>query len=267
MATFPHSQRSEIIQFLKNLREEMITAFEQFESSQRFVRQPWEYRHEGGGEMAVLRGQVFEKAAVNWSGVGGPDFPMADGKGPFFATGVSLITHMANPHAPTAHFNIRFIETQEKSWFGGGYDLTPMGFAYEEDTFHFHVEAKKALTPFGPDIYENFSQHAREYFYIPHRQKERGVGGLFFDSLNTGNFEQDLNLWKAVGHSFLQALLPIYQRRIHQPYTDVEREQQLHVRAHYVEFNLLYDRGTRFGFQSGGNPEAILCSMPPLVKW
>jgi coproporphyrinogen III oxidase len=265
--TFPHSRRDDIIQFLKNLREEIIAAFEQFEPSQRFIRQPWHYQHEGGGEMAVLRGQIFEKSAVNWSGVGGPAFPMADGTGRFFATGISVITHMINPHAPTAHFNIRFIETQAKCWFGGGYDLTPMGFPYEEDSNHFHGEAQRALAPFGPEIYNTFAQNARKYFYIPHRQKERGVGGLFFDYLNTGNFEQDFNLWKAVGQSFLSALLPIYHRRIHQSYTAAEREQQLHFRAHYVEFNLLYDRGTRFGFQSNGNPEAILCSLPPLVKW
>jgi coproporphyrinogen III oxidase len=263
----PHPRRSELIQFLKTLREEIIVAFEQLEAGQRFTRQAWNYHHDGGGEMAILRGQVFEKAAVNWSGVGGPSFPMADGKGPFFATGISLITHMTNPHTPTAHFNIRFIETEEKCWFGGGYDLTPMGFPYEEDTQHFHGIAQKALIPFGPDIYKTFSQNAREYFYIPHRKKERGVGGLFFDYLNTGNFEQDLRLWKAIGYSFLPALLPIYQKRISHAYTPEERERQLQMRAHYVEFNLLYDRGTRFGFQSGGNPEAILCSMPPLVKW
>ena len=264
---FPHSRRSELIHFLKMLREDIIVAFEQFESSQRFIRQPWTYDHEGGGEIAILRGQVFEKAAVNWSGVGGSSFPMTDSKGPFFATGISLITHMANPHAPTAHFNIRFIETKEKFWFGGGYDLTPMGFPYDEDTQHFHAIAQKALDPFGSDVYKTLSQNARDYFYIPHRKKERGVGGVFFDHLNTGNFEQDLHLWKTVGHSFLSALLPIYQKRIHQPYTHEERERQLHMRAHYVEFNLLYDRGTRFGFQSGGNPDAILCSMPPVVKW
>lgn len=264
---FPHPHRNKLIQFLKDLREEMIAAFEQFESCQRFERQKWNYRQEGGGEMAVLKGHIFEKAAVNWSGVGGTHFPSSDNQGPFFATGVSLITHMANPHAPTAHFNIRFIETEAKCWFGGGYDLTPMGFPYEEDTQHFHQVAREALTPFGSNIYQTFSQNARDYFYIPHRHKERGVGGLFFDDWNTGQFDQDLQMWKAVGHSFLSALLPIYHRRIHQPFTQEEREQQLHCRAHYVEFNLLYDRGTRFGFQSGGNPDAILCSMPPLVKW
>lgn len=266
--TFPHPQRKYLIDFLKTLREKIIVAFEQFEPNSRFKRQTWDYQHEGGGEMAVLRGDVFEKAAVNWSGVGGPTYPLpGQHQGSFFATGISLITHMANPHAPTAHFNIRFIETQHKCWFGGGYDLTPMGFPYEEDTLHFHREACEALAPFGTTLYEQFSQNAREYFYIPHRRKERGIGGLFFDDFNTGQFEQDQRVWEAVGESFLKALLPIYHRRVEQPYTPEERDQQLHCRAHYVEFNLLYDRGTRFGFQSGGNPEAILCSMPPLVKW
>lgn len=263
----PHPRRAEIIHFLKSIREEIIRAFEQFEPLHRFEIQEWDYHQEGGGEMAILRGDLFEKAAVNWSGVGGSSFPIADGQGPFFATGVSLITHMANPHVPTAHFNIRFIETMDKWWFGGGYDLTPMGFPYEEDTQHFHRLAKESLEPFGSDVYETFSQNARDYFYIPHRKKERGVGGLFFDHFNTGNFEHDYSLWRAVGCSFLPALLPIYQKRRSQSFTEEERDLQLRLRAHYVEFNLMYDRGTRFGFQSGGNPEAILCSMPPLVKW
>jgi coproporphyrinogen III oxidase len=265
--SFPHPRRHELILFLKNLREEMIAAFQQFEFSKCFEREIWNYPQEGGGEMAILRGDAFEKAAVNWSGVGGLHFPLPESQGPFFATGVSLITHMANPHAPTAHFNIRFIETEDKCWFGGGYDLTPMGFPYEEDTHHFHSVAQEALLPFGTDVYSKFSQNARDYFYIPHRQKERGVGGLFFDHLDTGKFEEDLHLWKAVGNSFLSALLPIYHKRIQQPFTLEDRERQLHARAHYAEFNLLHDRGTRFGFQSGGNPDAILCSMPPLVKW
>ncbi len=264
---FPHPNREELITFLKSLREEMIHVFETLEGHDQFKRKLWSYHYEGGGEIALLRGQTFEKAAVNWSGVGGPAFPMSDGKGPFFATGISLITHMSNPHAPTVHLNIRFMETQESYWFGGGYDLTPMGFPYPEDTEHFHRVAKESLQPFGEKIYETFSQNAREYFYIPHRQRERGIGGLFFDYFNTGNFTADRDLWQCVGSSFLKAIIPIYQRRIHQPYTSEERDKQLHYRAYYAEFNLAYDRGTKFGFQSGGNPEAILCSMPPLVKW
>ena len=217
--------------------------------------------------MAVIRGKNFEKAAVNWSGVGGPALPLSNKQVPFFATGISLITHMSNPHAPTAHFNIRFIETPDKFWFGGGYDLTPMGFPYEEDTRHFHQVTEEALKPFGSGLYAQLSKNAKEYFYIPHRKKERGVGGIFFDDWNTENFDLDRGMWEKVGESFLKALLPIYEKRLHQPYTSEEKEIQLHQRAHYVEFNLIYDRGTKFGFQSGGNPEAILCSMPPLAKW
>jgi coproporphyrinogen III oxidase len=264
---FPHPSRLELIDFLKSLREKIITSFEQIEKTHHFERKSWAHHEEGGGEIAVLRGNIFEKAAVNWSGVGGSRFPLSEAEGPFFATGVSLITHMSNPHVPTSHFNIRFIETKDRYWFGGGYDLTPMGFPYLEDTTHFHTIAEQALLPFGSHLYPQFSQQAKEYFYIPHRQKERGVGGIFFDHYNTGDFEKDKQLWESIGHSFIQAIMPIYQRRISQPFNQEEREIQLKHRAHYAEFNLVYDRGTRFGFQSGGNTEAILCSMPPLAKW
>jgi len=257
----------EIIQFLKTLREEIINKFESFENSHRFQRKPWKHHTGGGGEIAMLRGDHFEKAAVNWSAVFGDHFPSNEAKGPFFATGLSLITHMSNPHAPTVHMNLRYIETNESAWFAGGYDLTPMGFPYEEDTVNFHQVAQKSLDPFGNELYPEYSQNAREYFYIPHWKKERGVGGIFFDQLNSGNYERDFTLWKSAGKHFLEAILPIYQRRIMQPFTAPEKEKQLEMRAHYVEFNLLYDRGTKFGFQSGGNPEAILCSMPPLAKW
>jgi coproporphyrinogen III oxidase len=260
--------KDQIVSYLKGLREKIIPTFETFEPSKRFQKKSWNYQKgTGGGEIALLRGSVFEKAAVNWSGVSGDQFPMSDGMGAFFATGISLITHMFNPHAPTVHFNIRYIETEEKSWFGGGYDLTPMGFPYEEDTLHFHKIAKEALAPFGEKIYPTFSQNAKEYFYIPHRQKERGVGGIFFDHYNTGDFDKDFALWRQVGDTFLKTVLPIYERRTPISFTPADKEKQLEMRAHYVEFNLLHDRGTKFGFQSGGNPEAILCSMPPLVRW
>ncbi len=250
--------REEIVQFLRQLRDEIIVAFESIETEGKFVRTPWVYdKGSGGGEMSVLRGRVFEKAAVNWSGIEGKQFPMQDGSGPFFATGLSLITHMANPHAPTVHMNIRFIQTEKGHWFGGGYDLSPMGFPYEEDREHFHRIAREALG----EVYEEFAQNARDYFYIPHRKKERGVGGIFFDHYH------DQEVWEKVGRSFLEGIMPIYARRIHLPFTEEERDVQLKLRGHYVEFNLLYDRGTKFGFLSGGNPDAILCSMPPLVKW
>lgn len=264
----PHPFRADVTAFLSHLRERIISGFESVETEGVFERRPWSYQSgSGGGEIAVLRGDVFEKAAVNWSGIEGSSFPMNDGSGPFFATGISLITHMANPHAPTVHMNIRFMETEKKCWFGGGFDLTPMGFFYEEDTKHFHDIAKSSLDQFGEYLYPEFSRQAKEYFYIPHRKKERGVGGIFFDHYDTGNFESDFAMWKGVGECFLETILPIYRKRQGQSFSPVDREKQLEWRAHYVEFNLLYDRGTKFGFASGGNPEGILCSMPPLAKW
>lgn len=260
-------RQKEIVIFLKNLRSTIIETFETLEPVEKFKRQEWNHTTGGGGEISLLRGSVFEKAAVNWSAVSGPHFPMDDSTGPFFATGVSLITHMHNPYAPTVHMNIRYIETENKFWFGGGYDLTPMGFANEEDKLHFHHQAKCALDAFGNDLYPKFSNNAKEYFYIPHWKKERGVGGIFFDHFNTGDFTKDFAMWKNVGSTFLDAIMPIYHKRVHHAYSANDRQSQAKFRAHYVEFNLLYDRGTKFGFQSGGNPEAILCSMPPTASW
>ena len=263
--TIKNDRRAAIITYLKDLRDQIILDFESIETEGCFERENWNHHSGGGGEISVIRGEVFEKAAVNWSGVEGPNFPMKDGSGPFFATGVSLITHMRNPHMPTVHMNVRYIETEEGHWFGGGYDLTPMGFPYDDDTQHFHKTAQDALAPFG--LYDDFSAQAEEYFYITHRKKERGVGGIFFDHHNTGNFEEDISMWQRVGSSFIQSVLPIYKKRISTPWTEAERKVQLEMRGHYAEFNLLIDRGTRFGFASGGNPKAILCSMPPLASW
>lgn len=257
----------DVIPFLKDLQSSIIHSFETFEPSHRFSRKSWEYNSGGGGEMAVLRGEVFEKAAVNWSGVYGEQFPTKESSGPFFATGISLITHMANPHAPTVHMNIRYIETAQGHWFGGGYDMTPMGFPYDEDTDFFKKNAQRCLDLTDKSLFSIFSQNAKEYFYIPHRNKERGVGGIFFDHYNSGDIVTDMHMWKQVGLTFIDAILPIYHKRCSQEFSASDRQRQLEMRAHYVEFNLLYDRGTRFGFLSGGNPEAILCSMPPLAKW
>jgi coproporphyrinogen III oxidase len=178
---------------------------------------------------------------------------------------------MQNPKMPTVHFNIRYIRKGEgKSadwWLGGGFDLTPMGFEFADDTKHFHSVAEKALQPFGKDLYPKFKQAAKDYFFIKHYNRERGVGGIFFDFYKTADRQHDYALWQAVGDHFLEAILPIYHRRITEPYSEADRLLQLQRRAHYVEFNLLYDRGTRFGFESGGNPDAILCSMPPLAAW
>lgn len=272
-------ERLEMITYLKAKRDEYVNAFSSLESDGQFQREAWNYQPRqggfarGGGEISVLRGEVFEKAAVNWSGVEGEKLPESSVSanengisGRFFATGVSLITHMRNPKAPTVHFNVRYLEAGNKRWLGGGFDLTPMGFPYEEDTQHFHAVAKKALSGF-PGLYEKFSQQAKEYFTIQHYQRERGVGGIFFDQYFTGRWEEDVKMWQSVADHFLAAIMPIYEKRIHEPFTPKDRQVQLEKRAHYVEFNLLYDRGTRFGFQSGGNPKAILCSMPPLAAW
>lgn len=261
----PLTPQHDVVPFLKSLRDSIIAAFETLEPHKRFERKPWEHTSGGGGEISMIRGEVFEKAAVNWSAVSGEQFPMQDGSGPFFATGISLITHMANPHAPTVHMNLRYIETSSRFWFGGGYDLTPMGLPYEEDSNHFHHIAKASLAPYG--LYEQFYNNAKEYFYIPHRHRERGVGGIFFDHYNSDDFTRDCAMWQAIGLRFLEAIMPIYQRRVSQPFTAADRELQLERRAHYAEFNLIYDRGTKFGLQSGGNPEAIFCSLPPLAKW
>ncbi len=259
------SQKSKlIIPFLKKLRTEIITYFENFESSATFKMQKWDHHGGGGGEISLIRGDVFEKAAVNWSGVYGDKLPFETAKEPFFATGISLITHMNNPFMPTVHMNLRFLETPSKWWFGGGYDLTPMGFENSMDTKHFHNTAKTAL---GEKLYTQFMPQAQEYFYIKHRKKQRGVGGIFFDKYNTGKFSNDLEVWKSVGRSFLPAILPIYEKKKNIRYTEKEKLIQQRLRAHYVEFNLLYDRGTKFGFISGGNHEAILCSMPPNASW
>jgi coproporphyrinogen III oxidase len=260
--------RDEIVSYLKGLRSSIITAFESLEPQKRFLRTEWPYKKgSGGGEMSVLRGDVFEKAAVNWSGVQGDRFPGSDTLSPFFATGVSLITHMKNPKAPTVHFNIRFIENGDKWWLGGGFDLTPMGFPYQEDTDHFHKVAEESLKPFGQDLYPTMKAQAKDYFTITHYGHERGVGGIFFDFFNSGDRDKDFAMWRSIGDNFTKAIMPIYEKRIQEPWTESDRLTQLKKRAQYVEFNLLYDRGTKFGFQSGGNPEAILCSMPPLAAW
>lgn len=266
------NKQEEIISFLKELRDQIISQFECFEKNSKFQRTAWNYQNgKGGGEISLLKGDVFEKAAVNWSAVSGNQLPTTEINGeesePFFATGLSLITHMQNPHAPTVHMNIRYIETKKKFWFGGGYDLTPMGFPYEEDTAHFHSVAKNALDPHDPLLYPKFSKWAKEYFFIPHRKKERGVGGIFFDQYNTGNYTEDLSLWKKIGMTFPDSIIPIYKKRFNMQFSSEEKRIQQEFRAHYVEFNLLYDRGTKFGFLSGGNPDAILCSMPPMAAW
>lgn len=251
--------------FLK--RALMISAFEAFESRCVFEKKPWDYKHQGGGEIAQIRGDVFEKAAVNFSNISGSSFPMNDASGPFNACGVSLITHMKNPFVPTAHFNIRLISLQDRYWIGGGFDLTPMAHIENDDIIHFHQEAKKICDEYQAGLYDEFKKNADDYFYIPHRHKTRGVGGIFFDHFSFGDFDKDLCFLEDISQAFLNALIPIIHKYQNYPFSPSDKDLQNKLRAHYVEFNLLYDRGTKFGFLSGGNPEAILCSMPPHASW
>ncbi len=229
----------------------------------------------GGGTRGVMKGKVFEKVGVNVSTVGGafsPEFAKAihgaEEDPSFFATGISLVAHMANPHVPAVHMNTRFLVTG-KRWFGGGADLNPP-IPYEEDTQQFHSVLRAACMPFGPDVYERYSAWADEYFFIPHRGEARGVGGIFYDHLECDSdvmFERNFALTKAVGEAFIDAYVPIVRKRMDTPFTPEDLHRQRVWRGRYVEFNLVHDRGTLFGLKTGGNIDAILMSLPPLAAW
>lgn len=226
---------------------------------------------EGGGEIGLMYGNVFESVGVNISTVYGKFSPkfaaeMKDpGDGSFWASGISLVAHMSSPRVPAVHFNTRFICTQSE-WFGGGADLTPL-YEDDEDTKNFHQALKNACDKFNPDYYSEFKKNCDEYFYLPHRNEPRGIGGIFYDYLNSGNWQNDFDFTKEVGLAFLGIYPKIVRRHMYEKFTEEDREALLLKRGRYVEFNLLYDRGTRFGFMTNGNPEAILVSMPPIVKW
>lgn len=244
-----------------------------------FVEDTWQRAEGGGGRSRVLAdGAVIEKGGVNFSHVMGDAMPAsATAHRPelagrsFEAMGVSLVIHPANPYAPTSHANVRFFIAEKEGadpvwWFGGGYDLTPF-YGFVEDCVHWHKTAFEACAPFGDDVYPRYKNWCDEYFYLKHRDEARGVGGLFFDDLNELGFDQSFAFMRAVGDSYLQAYRPILERRKDSPYGEREREFQLYRRGRYVEFNLVYDRGTLFGLQTGGRTESILMSLPPLVRW
>jgi coproporphyrinogen III oxidase len=268
------AQRSEAIEHYRSVQAALAAAFEQVDGAARFERKSWDKganpsgRASGGGTMGVIRGQVVEKAGANVSAVWGDSYPALEGEHkdkPYFAAGVSTITHMYNPHAPIAHMNVRVLEVGDTFWFGGGADLTPF-IRYDEDTREFHAALEAACRTLGADVYAKYKQWCAEYFYIPHRQSERGVGGIFFDYLK-GEFAEILAFQRAVTAAYVETYPRILERRKSLPFTDEQKEGQLYWRGRYAEFNLAYDRGTRFGLMTGGNTEAIFVSMPPVVKW
>ena len=244
-----------------------------------FLEDRWTRSEGGGGRSRVLRnGNIFEQAGINYSQVSGKQMPKAaTAQRPelagcsFDAAGVSLVIHPHNPYVPTTHCNVRFFLAQPKSgepiwWFGGGFDLTPY-YGFVEDATHWHETARDACAPLGNDAYRKYKKWCDEYFYLPHRQEPRGIGGLFFDDFNQEDFATCFEFTRSVGDHFLPAYLPIVERRKDLPFSDRERQFQLYRRGRYVEFNLLFDRGTLFGLQSGGRTESILMSLPPLVRW
>ncbi len=270
--------------YLLDLQSRICAAIEAEDGAARFEEDAWERPEEGpglkgGGRSHVLaEGAVFEQAGINFSHVRGERLPpSASAHRPdlagraFQALGVSLVVHPRNPYVPTSHANVRFFVAEQEDeapvwWFGGGFDLTPY-YGFEDDCVHWHRTAKAACEPFGEDLYPRFKRWCDEYFFLKHRGEPRGIGGLFFDDFNEGGFERGFGLMRSVGDAYLAAYLPLVQRHKATPYGEREREFQLYRRGRYVEFNLVWDRGTLFGLQSGGRTESILMSMPPRVAW
>lgn len=266
-------------QYLLSLQTSLCERLEQMDGQKRFQEDAWQHPSGGGGRTRVLaNGVVFEKAGVNFSHVCGRRLPPSatqqrselEGRG-FQALGVSLVIHPCNPYVPTSHMNVRYFnalggDQEPVWWFGGGFDLTPY-YGFKEDAVHWHRTAKAACDPFGDKLYARYKKWCDDYFYIRHRNEARGIGGLFFDDLNEGGFVHCFQFLQSVGDHFLQAYVPIVERRQAMSYDRREREFQLYRRSRYVEFNLVYDRGTLFGLQSGGRTESILMSLPPKVTW
>ncbi len=266
--------------YLLGLQADICEQLEAVDGKAKFIKDHWEKpNNTGGGLTRVLTdGAVFEQAGVNFSLVTGDSLPASAtavrpelaGRS-FTALGVSLVIHPNNPYVPTSHANVRFFVAEKDGeepiwWFGGGFDLTPY-YGFEEDAVFWHQMAKRACGGFGDDTYDRYKKWCDEYFYLKHRDEQRGVGGLFFDDLNEGGFEQCFAFMQSVGNHYIQAYRPIVEKRKDTPFGEREREFQLYRRGRYVEFNLVYDRGTLFGLQTGGRTESILMSLPPLVRW
>lgn len=274
MSTAPAAVKT----YLTDLQARIVAALEAIDGHA-FITDAWQ-RPEGGGGISRLieEGNVFERGGVGFSHVAGKNLPpSAAANRPdiagrnWEAMGVSLVLHPRNPYAPTVHMNVRFFtamaEGQEPVWwFGGGMDLTPY-YGFEEDARHFHRTCRDALQPFGDDLHPRFKQWCDDYFYLKHRKEPRGIGGIFFDDFNSAGFERCFGMMQSVGDHFIDAYLPILTRRMDMTYDERERDFQMYRRGRYVEFNLVFDRGTLFGLQSGGRTESILMSLPPVVKW
>ena len=270
----------QIRQYLKSLQISITDAIAAADGKAEFLVDNWTRESgEGGGKTMVLTGgDVFEQAGVNFSEVTGDSLPAsATAHRPelagrnFRAMGVSLVIHPNNPHIPTSHANVRFFIAEKEGepaiwWFGGGFDLTPY-YAYTEDCVHWHQVSKQACANFGDSTYDKYKQWCDDYFYLKHRNEARGIGGLFFDDLNEPGFEASFAFMRSVGDHYLDAYLPIVAKRKNAAFTEQQKQFQLYRRGRYVEFNLVYDRGTLFGLQSGGRTESILMSLPPVVNW
>ena len=264
--------------YLLDLQNRIIRCIEAEEGQKSFYMDPWQYGSGGGGVSAILQnGKHIEKAGVNFSHIIGTSLPKAstdvracDEISPFQAIGLSTVIHPVNPYAPTTHMNVRFIHVKNKDeshwWFGGGFDLTPY-YGFDEDCIHWHSMAKAACDPFGREVYAQYKAWADRYFFLPHRQEPRGIGGIFFDDLNQWGFDRCFQFMQSVGNHFIRAYQPILTKRKSHFFTQCERDFQCYRRGRYVEFNLLYDRGTLFGLQSQGRTESIFMSLPPLVSW
>ena len=270
----PHAVKS----YLLNLQDKICDGLEEEDGDLTTHEDNWSRDQGGGGRTRVMKGAVFEKAGVNFSDVWGTDLPKsATDNRPeltgckFRAMGVSLVIHPLNPHVPTTHANVRFFYAEKEGidpfwWFGGGFDLTPY-YGYKEDAVHWHQIARNACQTAETDYYPKFKTWCDDYFKLPHRNEQRGIGGLFFDDFSENGFSFSFELWQQIGDHFNLAYLPIVNRRKEMDWTEEQRSFQLYRRGRYVEFNLLWDRGTKFGLQSGGRTESILMSLPPLVRW
>ena len=274
----PKPNPENVKQYLLLLQERICDSLVKEDPELQLKEDSWSRAEGGGGRSRVLAGSVIEKGGVNFSDVWGNELPSsATANRPeligceYRAMGVSLVIHPLNPFVLTTNANVRFFFAERADaepiwWFGGGFDLTPY-YGFEEDAVHWHTTAKKACAPFGEERYATYKKWCDDYFQLPHRNEPRGIGGLFFDDLSEKNFDYSFSLMKSVGDHFIPAYLPIVQRRKQEAWTDEQRQFQLYRRGRYVEFNLLWDRGTKFGIQTGGRTESILMSLPPLARW